>query len=129
MDINGDKIMSKFAALVYLESNPSKDEKTLCHQIDAIVESYEEDYNCYPHPSGFNYDYWYTPIEGGRWDIGYEKPILAKDIDVALCKKHIYAIVLNADYAVTVDNDAEFLNVMHKLPTMNGWVVLITCHS
>ena len=120
----------RYSALVYLESNPYNNKKTLYHQIDAIVESYDENYNngFYPHPSGFNYDYWYTPIEGGRWDIGYEKPILARDIDVVLCKEHIYAIVLNADYAVTVDNDAEFLNALNKLPTMNGWVVLITCH-
>jgi len=120
----------KYAALVYLESNPYNNEETLFYQIDAIVEFYHEDYNngVYPRPSGFSYDYWYTPIEGGTWDIGYEKPILAKDIDVVLCKEYIYAIVLNADYAVTVDNDAEFLNALNKLPTMNGWVVLITYH-
>ena len=122
--------MSRFAALVYLESNPSKNEDLLYDQIDAIIESYDENYtnDYHPHPSGFNYDYWQTPMEGGRWDIGYEKPILAKDIDLVLCKKHIYAIVLNGDYAVTVDNDAEFLNALNKLPTMAGWVVLIICH-
>jgi hypothetical protein len=79
--------MSRFAALVYLESNPynndnSLNEQSLIEKIGSVIESYniELDTRDYD-PSGFNYDYWIAlGKDGGNWDTGYKKPILSSNV-------------------------------------------------
>lgn len=122
-------------ALIYLENKPSEDKEILEEQIKTILKPYHLDNEVTSrHIDDFTYDYIYDDLclkDLMGYELGshiYNKPMLAKHFDIV--KHEPYVIVLNENCSTTWDrNKIKYKNLLEKIPTMSGWVVLIMYHS